>query len=153
MATTSTQRYIKVHKQAPAVYVEGRTTGYRLVLTITEAVNIDKYLFVFQKRPADTAGNIRSEFTNIASPADVEEYPVGYNPNDTETFFRSDTVDLVFRTLDLLNDAWRLMEVDFTALIETYCQMDNFVEEDVEFGVKSSSSSSTPSSSSSSVAP
>jgi hypothetical protein len=129
-------------KEAPAIYVEGRTQGYRLRLTVQEAINISKDIFVFQKQPADTAGNVRSAFTNVASPADLQEYPVGYDSAAEDVFFRLSQIDVIFRTLDLLNDAWRLIEIDIRALLASLCEMDNFVEEVVEFGTRPSSSSS-----------
>jgi len=148
-------RYIKLVKEAQGTYVSGRTQGYRIVVNATESSGIPKEIFVFQRKPgsgADPAVPYLDEFTNIASPADLEEYPVGAPIDPNAPFFRMATVDLVFRSEELAADAWAGILSDAAGLVEALNYMDNLsqVEEVIIGTPPTSSSSSSPSASSSS---
>ena len=149
-------RYIKLVKEAQGTYVQGRTQGYRMVVRATESHAMPVEIFVFQRKPgsgADPHVPYLDEFTNIASPADLEEYPVGAPIDPNMPFFRLATVDLVFRSEEIAAEAWAGILSDTAGLVEALNYMDSLSQvEEVIIGTptpSSSSSSSQPSSSSS----
>jgi hypothetical protein len=144
---------IILHFAGPAVYVQGRTQGYRLYVTIKRATNMSPAIFVYQRMPE---GN--NQFTNIASPNDLVEYPLDQPATEpgSPPFLRLDHADLVFRNLDLLVDAALTMITDVCELVRSLNYMDSLANlGDVEIGhvVESSSSSSSSSTPSSSPSP
>ena len=150
-------RYIKLVKEAQGTYVQGRTQGYRMVVRATESHAMPVEIFVFQRKPgsgADPHVPYLDEFTNIASPADLEEYPVGAPIDPNMPFFRLATVDLVFRSEEIAAEAWAGILSDTAGLVEALNYMDNLSQvEEVIIGnptPSSSSSSGSPSSSKSS---
>ena len=150
-------RYIKLVREAQSVYVKGRTQGYRMIVNATESHDMPKEIFVYQRKPgsgADPSVPYLDEFTNIASPADIEEYPMGAPIDPNAPFFRLATVDLVFRSEELATEAWNGILSDVTGLVEALNYMDNLSQvEEVIIGnptPSSSSSSGSPSSSKSS---
>jgi hypothetical protein len=84
-------------------YVEGRTQGYLLKLEIVDACDVDENIFVFQRIPSASGGH-QDTFSNIASPTDLDVYPVSA-PDPGGVFFRRSAVDLVFRSRSLLTTA------------------------------------------------
>lgn len=143
--------YLQLTRQGQTVYVEGRTQGYRMLIEVTAAQGVSPNIFVFLRQ---TVNGVQDDvFQNIASPADLQEYPVN-NPNpDTiavPPFYRLASVDLVFRTEDLAMEAWRDMQQDIAQLRQSLNYMNNLdVQEVVDFGTPTPSSSSSDSSSSS----
>lgn len=143
-------RYIKLVKEAQGRYVQGRTQGYRIVVTAVEAGGMPKEIFVFQRRPGDgyTAA-YNDTFENIASPADIEEYPIGAPDDPNAPFFRMAAVDLVFRSEELAIEAWNGIISDVTGLVEALNYMDELSQvEEVIIGTPPTPSSSSSSSSS-----
>jgi len=135
MATSSSsgddRRYIVLKRGALHEYVEGRTQGYKLRLDVEEAHRVDSNIFVFQRRPATLpSGDPIDEFSNIASPSDLVEYPVG-EPLLGGHFYRLDWVELVFRNLDLLEQSVLDLENDISELIQTLNQLDRLDEETI----------------------
>jgi hypothetical protein len=123
-------RSISIRKSPISQYVEGRTQGYRVRLEVCEARLIPAEIFVHQRRPATTiSGSPIDEFSNVASPADLEEYPA-FEPDDTSAFFRLSYVDLVFRSLDLLNKAVDDIMDDIRCLVESLEQIDELSSEE-----------------------
>ena len=143
-----TARFLKVHVEKPSIIVSGRTQSYRTVLTVIEAININANIFVYRKLPADPEGNLASEFTNVASAVDMRDWPIGYDANNPEVFYRLDSLDLNYRNMDLLDDGLAGIQQDITALLQALCDEESHVDEDWEFGVRPSSSSSGSSGSS-----
>jgi len=149
--------FIKLKKSETAIYVVGRTQGYRFTLEVLEAVGLPLEIFVYQRKPIISNTAYEDAFVNIASPGDLEEYPVGAPACAAKPFFRLSVVDLVFRSISLAEDAWTAIQGDIDQLIETMKFMNNLsVEEEVSFGTapvesSSSSSPSAPVSSSSSL--
>ena len=94
---------IKLEKSQVSRFVEGRTQGYRVQLKVIETENIDPEVFVF-KRDSNSTEEVYS-FANVASPADMEEYPTEATAAPGVSFFRRDTVALDFRNIQLLKDA------------------------------------------------
>ena len=111
------ERYISLRKRVSDTYVDGRTQGYLLQLSVNEACHVDDAIFVFL-RTVDTDDEIQDQFTNIASPYELVNLPVG-EPNPGEQAFRMDAVDMVFRSLELLNQAFTDIVSDVQELIST----------------------------------
>lgn len=124
-------RYVRLRKERPVRYVDGRTQGYRFRLEVIEAANIPAEIFVYQRKPGTLPGAAPiDEFSNVASPADLEESPVGA-PGPDAPFFRLTYVELIFRNLDLAEEAIEDLENDIRCLIESLDQMDHFEEEEI----------------------
>ena len=72
--------------------------GFRVVLTVNEATNIDKKIFVLHREVLTSAEeNAWSDtFYTVASISDMEDIPDA--PQDMEGFYRVDSIDLIFRS-------------------------------------------------------
>jgi hypothetical protein len=147
-------RYIKIQPSAISRYVDGRTQGYRMTMAVTAWENIDPNIFVYQIKNRPGFTGLDFYFVNIASPGDIEDYPIG-QPADLAApglypFFRLAEADLVFRNIQLLEDALSAIDQDVEGLIEAYDDMDQLAElTPIEHGSQTPSSSSSSSSSSS----
>ncbi len=109
----------------PAVYVEGRTTGYRLFVSVDNARGIDRHIFVYQRKPIIYGlDNYKDDFSGVASPADLEEYAVGSPSDPAKPFFRLDTFDCVFRSLDTLIETLESLGSDVNELVRTKASFD-----------------------------
>lgn len=97
--------------------------GYTSVLTVLSTVCLPTELFVFQRKPSTPVGAY-DEFSHVASPSDIEEYPAGQAASHTP-FYRLDAVTLVFRELELLRQSLRDLKQDISALVETTNQLNN----------------------------
>src|ERR1700753_3315919 len=131
--------YIQLVKSGMTTYVKGRTQGYRFTVTCTKAEGVPKEIFVYLRLTVNAAPF--DQFENIASPADIAEYPVG-EPSDqpnVQPFFRKDSVDLVFRNITLAEEAWDQIQQDVTQLIQTLGYENTLaVQEIVDFGTPTS---------------
>ena len=139
---------ITLHPQVPATWVFGRTTGFRLYVSVSNARKIPQEIFVYQREPIPY-GNLayKDVFAGIASPADLEEYPVG-DPG-TGIFFRMNSVDLVFRNIETLVDTLDAMSSDVWELCHAMSGMEMLSSLGaIEIGYPGTSSSSSSSSSS-----
>lgn len=82
------------------LFVDGRTTGYRLYVKAFHGRNMPNEIFVYQRK------STKDDFSNVASMPDLEEYAAGPIILDAQRpFYRLDYVDLVFRNISLLVDA------------------------------------------------
>lgn len=141
--------YLRLKRSAMGVYVAGRTQGYRFTVEVEKAEGITDKIFVYLRKIIN--GEVFDEFTNIASPADIAEYPEDEPVEQigTPPFFRLSTIDLVFRNITLADDTWLGIQQDCAQLIQTTEYENNLdIEETVSFGEENSSSSSDSSSSS-----
>lgn len=140
--------YIRLRRYGMTEYVDGRTQGYRMKVEVVEAAGVSPSIFVYQVKPGiSEEGGPVNEFTNVASPADLEEY--GLMPPDAGNpapFYRLAAVDLVFRNQTLLESAWAKIKSDVEELIQSLTFMENLVVmEEVDFGEPPTSSSSSSS--------
>lgn len=138
--------YIKVRRSASTLEESGGVFGFTMTVEILETESLPLELFVFLPigtAPDDTRGT--EEFQNVASLADVEEYPVGAPLSNTDRpFYRKSSVVLHFRSESMAADAWQCMESDFAALIQAAEDAETVATtEDYTFGTKTSSSSSS----------
>ncbi len=140
-------RFITLNPFGLTQYVQGRTQGWRLRIEIGDRENIPAEIFVYQRKPLPpSAGAFTDDFVNIASPADLEEYPVN-EPAGAVPFYRLAYADIIFRSQSLADEAWNAIIADVTELIRTLDLMDNLVPmQPVVIGTQSPSSSSISSS-------
>lgn len=140
---------IKVQRYGMTTFVEGRTQGYRMRAVVSEVSGVDNALFAYQVMPTVGGGTeYGARFSHVCSPADIEEFPKDA-ADPGKDFFRLTEVDLIFRNLKLLEDAWDKLQNDFTELVRTLNNMENLVlSEEVTFGSFPAPSSSSSSSSS-----
>jgi hypothetical protein len=140
--------YLRIKRSSMTPLYRGYIVGFKFKVEVVEAVGLPPEIFCFLRipKPSDP---IQSDdvFQNIASPTDIQEYPVTTpEPGANRPFFRLSEATLEFRSESLANDAWRCMQSDFDALltaIEEGSQLS--VEEVVEYGTVPSSSSSSSS--------
>lgn len=122
MATTY---HLQLEKSQVDQFVEGRTQGFRVQLTITEAENVAPEVFVFQRGPSSTV------FCNIASPSDLEEYPTEAEAIASDVFFRKDTVTLDFRNMGLLRSAVTAIAQDLSGLLQALEANERLADEEI----------------------
>lgn len=138
----SQEPFIRLQRESIAIFVDGRTQGYRMRVTALDAKGgLPNEIFVYQRVPY--GAQYSDQFTNIASPADIQEYPI-LTPDPGGVFYRLDSVDLIFRNLALADDAWAAIKGDVEQLVQTFTFMEVLeLTETVDFGSSSSSSSSS----------
>ena len=142
-------RYIQLQRSDMVTYVDGRTQGFRYTIEVIRAVDMPSEIFVYQRKPIISDTSHEDVFSNIASPTDIEEYPVGDPASADRPFFRASAVDLVFRNLTLAEDAWEAIQSDVEQLVWALNMMDTLEPGEVaSFGTAPQSSSSSSSSSS-----
>ena len=109
--------FIKLSKQESSG-VPGRTQAYRLVLTVSETLGIDPELFLYARRTLNPTTNEQADvFIAVCSPSDLEEFPVGApDPEADLPFFRLDSVDLLFRNIELKLETYNAIVQDFAEL-------------------------------------
>jgi hypothetical protein len=151
--------YLKIKRTAMTPLRRGYIVGFKFKVEVLEAVGLPPEIFCFLRIPQPSEPSTSDDvFQNIASPTDIQEYPITAPvPGANRPFFRLSEATLDFRSESLAEDAWTCMQDDFDALltaIEEGAVLS--VEEVVEYGAAPSSSSSSspaPSSSSSSSSP
>lgn len=110
---------IKLTVMVPTTFVVGRTTGYRVYIEAGDPRGLEREIFVYQRTPVMYRSNTNKDiFQGVASPADLEEYPLD-TPGTDSPFFRLHTADLVFRDLDRLTQSIALIANDTQELIRS----------------------------------
>ena len=142
-------RFIRIKREGMALYVDGRTQGFRVRITATESLGMPLAIFVYQHLPfPDPDTGYQARFVNVASPNDLQEYQVGEVGDSVYPFYRLNQIDLVFRNVEMLEEAVEKLYEDIAQLVESLNFMDNLEpQEEVTFGTPPSSSSSSSSSS------
>lgn len=101
-----------VREQSPAI-----GSSHRLVVRAVDPLGHDGNIFLFQHVPASAFQPLATnQFLGVAKPGDMDEYAVG-QPNVDEVFFRLSTLDLTFRNLDTLIEAWTEIQADVSSLM------------------------------------
>jgi hypothetical protein len=100
--------------------------SYRLKVTATGTDDVDTSIFVYLSRTLDpTEGTKESRFDHIASPADLEDFPVGAADVDApQAFFRLDSVDLLLRSSDELASTWEDIVEDVRSLAASLANLE-----------------------------
>lgn len=120
---------VKLQKSETKPYLHGNIQGHMFALEVIEAVGMPAEIFVYQRRPGATGGQPPiDEFSNVASPSDLEEYPVDA-PTADVGFYRMKRIELVFRDITLAEQAYADIQRDICGLIESLQAMQNTDEE------------------------
>lgn len=124
-----TGRSIRLCHDGLATYVDGDQSGYQLDVRVAEAVNITSAIFVYRRYLGAVP---RDEFTHVASPADIEDYPAVEPADEFHPFFRLSTVSLVARDVGVLNQNWLDLLRDVNALVDSLNLMELVSAEQLE---------------------
>lgn len=122
-SSTDIRRSLTIQISEIAEYVIGRTQGYRVRVEVTEAQLMPPEVFVYQRNGSTTPPS--DDFSNVASPSDLEEYPIT-EPDTEGIFFRLSYVDLIYRNIDLLNQSVADIQSDIQSLLESLAILDAF---------------------------
>lgn len=116
------QRILTIKKRITTITTSG---SHRLQMWVDTYQDIDPNVFVFQrKQPVPPNTTEYDEYVNIASAADMEEYPANAPDPLLAPFFRLSSIDLLFRSTDLLYTSVQTMEIDLRALIRNLDYLD-----------------------------
>jgi len=103
-----TQKSLKLQRYQAQEIQYKKGCAVRLRVVVTDAVNIDPNIFVYLRSPINPhTGETSDIFQTIASPYDMEVYPV--DDPDSETsypFYRTSTLELDFPSVTLADEAW-----------------------------------------------
>lgn len=128
-SSSGSTRSISLCHDSIAQYTDGEQSGYQLDIRVIEAINITSSIFVYHRyygtAPHDT-------FENVASPVDIEEYPISEPVDEFSTRFRLSTVSLVARDPGLLHQSWVDLLQDVSELVNSLNLMDVVAVEDLE---------------------
>lgn len=129
------QRQLIVKKRVTEVPGVG---SHRLQMWVDTYVDMDPEIFVYQrKQPVPPAVDEYDEYCNIASAADMAEYPVDNPDPELPPFFRKTSIDILFRSVNLMYTSIQRMEADIQALINNLDFLDEEgFEEDLSFNGK-----------------
>lgn len=110
------QRTLEVKKRITEITGAGT---HRLQMWVENYQDIDPKVFVhMRKPPTPPAVDDEDVFTNIASAADMVEYPADNPDSELPPFFRTASLDLLFRSVQLMERSVDTIEVDLRALVE-----------------------------------
>ncbi len=116
------QRILEVKKRITTITTSG---SHRLQMWVDTYQDMDPEVFVYQRKqpiPPNTAEY--DEYVNIASAADMEEYPANAPDTNLAPFFRLTSIDLLFRSVYLLYESVQVMEADLRALVQNLDYLD-----------------------------
>ena len=98
-----------------------RAQAYALHVVVTEAVDMPKEVFVFQRKTTGV-----DTFVSIADPADLQEMPVGAPDLANEMpYFRVAKVDLIFRSVAEREDTEAGIKEDIDHLVRSVAGYNN----------------------------
>lgn len=90
---------------------------WRLRAWVSEAEGMTEKIFVRQRLPVVPYQEaVRSIFSNVAQPSDLVDYPED-EPSGTSTYFRTGSLDLEFKSADLLASSLTRLEGDIRNLV------------------------------------
>jgi hypothetical protein len=109
-------RYIVIDK---SITEDTTARGHRLKMTVMQASNVSDKIFLWQYRAAVAPQTIDSdEFLGVASVADINEYPEDSPAAPPATqYYRLTTIDLIFRNIDTLERAVKIIQEDIRDLL------------------------------------
>lgn len=96
--------------------------GYAIKAEVTEVEGITPYIFVYKTGMPDLrTKKITDVFTNVASPADIEETPEGEpDMSSKNPFYRRKSVTLWCRSADWVDVVKENIDHDIKQLVDTY---------------------------------
>lgn len=136
---------LKVKMRVTRLQPEG---NHRLQMWVEEhSEDIEPEIFVYQRYPAwPGTPDPDDRFVNVASVADMADYPVTA-PTGDAPFFRLTSIDLIFRSVDLMDTTIKLIKEDIEYLLSNLKKIEEIYDEDtIEFNPSELSSSSSSSS-------
>lgn len=112
---------IELTKEISKYEVTGRPQAWRMRVYVSKYYGLNPNIFVYLRRPATSeSGEYRDTFEAVASPVDLEEYPVAVpEPVPAPQFFRLSDIDLLARNITLLDETWEAIQNDRDELIRT----------------------------------
>lgn len=103
-------RKLRVKRWPVQVFPDPNGGFFRLRIETSdpEDSGMDPAVFVFRVHPPDPrTGETPVSFVTVASPVDMEDYPTEAPSRDlSNPFFRTNTVELDFRSVAELNETW-----------------------------------------------
>lgn len=98
-----------------------RLQGYPLRIETVDAIDMPAEIFVFQRTVESAMNDCNAdEFNRIASPDDLEEYPVSVpDPVSEQPYYRTNTVTLYFRCIKDLRETRDLIDTQVSGLVRT----------------------------------
>jgi hypothetical protein len=92
----------------------------------SDAENMPNEIFVYRRHPINPmTGEEFDEFFFIASPVDLEEYPVGAPDIGKDfPFFRTSSIDLLFRSTITAQEGKEEILAQIQVLLDALCRMD-----------------------------
>lgn len=111
-------------------------SAYRLRIEVTEAVGLDRRVFVYRRDQANPyTGQATDTFFSVTSPVDLEEYPPEEpDPNKSYPFFRKHFVELDFRTVGLARATELLILEELTVLVHALNKLEA-LDSEVEYEI------------------
>lgn len=98
-------------------YIYGRTTGYRLRITASNAVNMTDKIFLYQReRFSSLDDTTRDILVAVCKPGDLYEYPEDAPVGDI-WYFRKNVVDVVEASIDAIEEDWQALRNDTLELL------------------------------------
>jgi hypothetical protein len=102
---------------------------HRLQVWVSEYEEMDPNVFVWwSKNPVYDDDADKEEYAHVASVSCMVEYPVDYPDEDLTPFYRKTFLDLTFKSVCLLDQAMKAIELDVRSLIETLDFLDDNVD-------------------------
>jgi hypothetical protein len=107
-------------------HVDSSVDGIRLTLTVTAAVDMPTEVFAYlTKPPVPGSEDMVAEFSHVCSPVDLAEFPIAEpTPEAIPPWFRTDSVDLVFRSRAEALEAYNDISTEVSVLRDALDRMD-----------------------------
>jgi len=122
-------RGVRLRRFAQTRFVANAVDAFRFRVEAFDNYLMPKEIFRYERKAWPSGGTVDA-FDGVASPVDIEEYPVGEpNAGDVIQYFRTHEIDLVLRTQREADEAWRVLREEVDILIETLNLMDDLVLE------------------------
>lgn len=122
-------RRLKLEKSEVEEFNFTRYSVWRLRVEVTDSEDMDRRIFLFRRRPIDPyTGDVLDTFFTVCSAADLADYPPEEpDPLLAFPFFRRDSVEMDFRSPDLAEESWQIIQDEVEILIEGLNKMDTLV--------------------------
>jgi len=109
------QRILEITKRITEITGVG---SHRLQMWVSAYQDIDQNVFVYKRNPpVPPAVTSEDVYVNIASAADMVEYPIDNPDPELPPFFRKSSIDIIFRSVDLMNRSIETMLGDLRNMV------------------------------------
>lgn len=118
-------RSLEIRVSAQRDHVVGRDTGYRLLVEVTAAAEMDGRVFRYMARPVTGASDPDVAYDGVCSPSDLEQWPAGDpTPGEFPPFCRRASVDLVFRSRAVADEWLDACQQELQTLVDSLNRQD-----------------------------